>query len=202
MREYVRFARNRRINSCICVLLDVLDYALLTLFCIILLCIYVFHFAAVQGDSMLPTLENGDQLLVNALDRDPECGEIVIISASNVGLLHEDGTPYEVEGLHKVIVKRVIAVGGQEIDIDFEQGIVYVDGAALDEPYINALTNRPVMNAAFEYPIVIPQGFVFVMGDNRAVSKDSRYGDVGLIPLNQIQGSVLLRLRPGFGTVD
>lgn len=202
MREYVRFARNRKLNSAVGVLFDVLDYALVTLFCIILLCIYVFHFAAVQGDSMLPTLQDGDQLLVNALDRDPETGEIVIISASTVGLLHEDGTPYEVEGLHKIIVKRVIAVGGQKLDIDFDSGAVYVDGAPLDEPYINALTNRPVMNAAFEYPIIIPEGFVFVMGDNREVSKDSRYGDVGLIPLAQIEGSVLLRLRPGFGTVN
>ena len=75
------------------VLLDVLDYALITLFVIVLLCIFVFHFAAVQGDSMLPTLQDGNQLLVNALDRQPEQGEIIIINASTVGLLHTDGTP-------------------------------------------------------------------------------------------------------------
>lgn len=202
MREYVRFTRSRNMHVLIGVLLDVLDYALITLFVIVLLCIFVFHFAAVQGDSMLPTLQDGNQLLVNALDRQPEQGEIIIINASTVGLLHTNGTPYEVEGLHKVIVKRVIAVGGQELDIDFDKGMVYVDGKLLDEPYISSRTTEPLMNAAFEYPITIPEGFVFVMGDNREVSKDSRYGDVGLIPLGQIEGSVLLRLQPHFGTVN
>lgn len=201
MIEYVRFSRNRKLHGFIGICLDILDYALVTLFIIILLCIYVFHFAAVQGDSMLPTLEDGDQLMVNAVDRNPSPGEIVIVSASTAGLLHEDGSPYEIEGLHKVIVKRVIAVGGQELDIDFDAGIVYVDGEALDEPYISTPTSRPVMNSAFEYPITIPEGFVYVMGDNREVSKDSRYGDVGLIPLSLIEGSVLLRLQPHFGTV-
>ena len=202
MREYVRFTRSRNMHVLIGVLLDVLDYALITLFVIVLLCIFVFHFAAVQGDSMLPTLQDGNQLLVNALARQPEQGEIIIINASTVGLLHANGTPYEVEGLHKVIVKRVIAVGGQKLDIDFERGIVYVDDKIIDEPYISSRTNEPLMNAAFEYPITIPGGFVFVMGDNREVSKDSRYGDVGLIPLGQIEGSVLLRLQPDFGTVN
>lgn len=205
MREYVRFSKNRTVHELIGTCLDVLAYALVTLFCIILLCVYVFHFAAVQGDSMLPTLQDGNQLLVNALDKNPECGDIIIINADCAALLRTfDGSPYLMDGLHKVIVKRVIAVGGQTLDIDFETGTVYRDGAVIDEPYISSQTEAPVMDAAFTYPITIPDGYVFVMGDNRCVSKDSRYADVGLVPLSQIEGNVLLRLRPAeeFGLID
>ena len=83
MREYVRFSKNRTVHGIIGILLDILDVALVTLFVIILLAIYVFHFASVQGDSMLPTLQNGNHLLVNALSRNPECGDIVIITAGD-----------------------------------------------------------------------------------------------------------------------
>ncbi len=197
MREYIRFSKNKLAHELIGVVVDILDYALVTLFCIVLLCIYVFHFASVQGDSMLPTLENSDQLLVNALDRDPECGDIIIINTASAGHLDaETGETYLSEGLHKVIVKRVIATAGQKLDMDFSRGIVYLNDSPLDEPYINSVTTAPAVNAAFEYPIVIPEGFVFVMGDNRSVSMDSRYGDVGLVPLDEIEGHVIFRIKP------
>ncbi len=201
MREYVRFSHNKTVHGLIGLILDVMDVALVTLFLIILLAIYVFHFASVQGDSMLPTLENGNHLLVNALDHNPECGDIVIINTEHAGLYGEDGSIYETEGLHKVIVKRVIAVAGQTVDMDFSRGIVYLNNWPLDEPYINSVTTAPAMDPAFEYPITIPEGYVFVMGDNRAVSMDSRYSDVGLVSLAQIEGQVILRLQP-FGTVS
>lgn len=197
MKEYVRFSKNQTLHELIGICLDILNYALLSLFCIILLCIYVFHFASVQGDSMLPTLQDGNQLLVNALDMDPECGDIVIIDAEYAGLFRQsDGKPYVTRGLHKVIVKRVVAVAGQTLDIDFDRGVVYLDGDVLNEPYINTPTGAPAVNAAFRYPITIPKGYVFVMGDNRAVSMDSRYGDVGLVPVSQIEGKVIFRMRP------
>ena len=197
MKEYVRFAKNQTLHEVIGICLDIMNYALLSLFCIILLCIYVFHFASVQGDSMLPTLQDGNQLLVNALEMNPDCGDIVIIDAEYAGLFREsDGKPYVTNGLHKVIVKRVVAVAGQTLDIDFDRGVVYLDGTPLEESYVSSPTNAPAVNAAFRYPITIPEGYVFVMGDNRAVSMDSRYGDVGLVAVSQIEGKVVFRMRP------
>ncbi len=201
MREYVRFSRNRRLHELVGLCLDTLSYALTTLFCILLLCIYVFHFASVQGDSMLPTLQEGNQLLVNALDHSPACGDIVIIRAETAGLLAPDGSVMASPGLDKVIVKRVVAVAGQELDFDFARGIVYLDGKLLDEPYLRTRTTAPLADPAFTYPITIPEGYVFVMGDNREVSLDSRYDDVGLVALSEIDGKVVLRLRPDFGSV-
>ncbi len=204
MREYIRFSKNKSVNLFIGTLLDIFSYMLTTLFCILVLNIYVFHVAYVQGDSMVPTLQDKDKLLVDGLKWSPSCGDIVIISADSAGLLNEDGTPYQTDGLHKVIVKRVIAVAGQTLDMDFEHGYVYRDGSLLDESYTNTKTNAPVMDAAFSYPITIPEGYIYVMGDNREVSKDSRYADVGLIPLSEVEGCVLLRIQPlqKFGTVS
>ncbi|HAJ97261.1 MAG TPA: signal peptidase I [Ruminococcus sp.] len=204
MREYIRFSKHKSVNMVIGTLLDILSYALTTLFCILLLNIYVFHNVYVQGDSMLPRLQDKDRLLVNALDWTPSCGDIVIINADRAGLLDENGTPYQTEGLHKVIVKRVIAVAGQTLDMDFEHGYVYRNGSLLDEPYTNTKTNAPVIDAAFTYPITIPEGYIYVMGDNREVSKDSRYADVGLVPLSEVEGCVIARTQPlqKFGRVN
>ena len=195
MREYIRFSKNSSVNTVITTLLDVLSYALTTLFCIVLLNVYVLHNSYVQGDSMLPTLQDKDRLLVNALDWTPSCGDIVIINAERAGLLDEDGTPYQIDGLHKIIVKRVIAVAGQTLDMDFEHGYVYRNGSLVDEPYTNTRTNAPVKDGAFTYPITIPEGYIYVMGDNREVSKDSRYADVGLIPLSEVEGCVITRIH-------
>jgi len=204
MREYIRFSKNKSVNFVIGTVLDILSYALTTLFCILLLNIYVFHTAYVQGDSMIPTLQDKDRLLVNALKWNPSCGDIVIVNAQRAGLLDEDGNPYQIEGIHKIIVKRVIGVAGQTLDMDFEHGYVYRNGLLLDESYTNTRTNAPVMDAAFSYPITIPEGYIYVMGDNREVSKDSRYSDVGLIPLSEVEGCVITRITPwkNIGTVN
>lgn len=95
--------------------------------------------------------------------------------------------------MYEPIVKRVIAVEGQTIDIDFDKGVVYVDGVALDEPYIYEPTYKQL---DFSGPVTVPEGCVFVMGDNRNGSTDSRYSVLGCIDTRLIQGRVYLTVFP------
>lgn len=181
---------------------DLAESVVTSIFVVMLVFTFLFCTANVDGDSMLPTLEDGDRLIVSRLDRSYEAGDILILDSVSAYLFDNAGELYATEGLGKNIVKRLIASGGQEIDIDFEAGVVYVDGEALDEPYTSTLTTRD--NRAFTYPFVVPEGYVFVLGDNRYVSKDSRHPEVGLVPVEDIIGHVLLRISPfsTFGTVD
>ena len=99
------------------------------------------------------------------------------------------------------IVKRVIATEEQVVDIDFDKGIVYVDGVALDEPYIAEKTTRPI---DFDGKVKVPKGCVFVMGDNRNKSTDSRDNDIGMVDTRYIIGHEILRIMPinKIGLVD
>mgnify|MGYP002512277377 CR=1 FL=1 len=134
---------------------------------IMLVFILLFRIVIVDGTSMNQTLLHGDYLLLmsNTFYRNPQYGDIVVISKDSF----DDGDP---------IVKRVIATEGQTVDIDFYAGIVYVDGIALDEPYVNTPTNT---EGGMLFPLTVEDGCVFVMGDNRNNSTDSRDADVGLI---------------------
>ena len=135
----------------------------------------------VVGDSMLPTLQDGNWLIVSAFDRSPKQGEIVIVTQPNQTM---SGEP---------IIKRVIALGGQTVDIDFDLGVVTVDGQALDEPYVNELTHR-MLDVSF--PLTVPEGKIFVMGDNRNRSLDSRSTRIGFIDNRYVLGHVLFRVKP------
>ena len=203
MKEYVRFSRNRRIHQLVGECLDVVSAALIPIFMMILLFTYVFRIAVVQGDSMLPTLKNGDRLLVYQFGSRPNSGDIIVIDADEAVLVQQ-GTLYTADGLHKSIVKRVVAVGGQTLDIHSEEGIIYLDGKPQEELYTNTVTQLPDLGNAFGYPFTIPEGFVFVMGDNRDISLDSRYVNVGLVSEDDIEGTVLLRLYPleHIGSID
>ena len=136
--------------------------------------------ANVIGNSMLDTLHDGDRVLISSFMYTPKPGYIVAINAENL--------------IEKRIIKRVIAVEGQTIKIDYETGAVYVDGILTEEKYIFSQTRRS--NNEYKFPYVIPKGYIFVMGDNRGVSLDSRDATIGLIPYDDIIGKAQLVFFP------
>ena len=139
----------------------------------------------VDGPSMESTLLNGDYMLLvgNMFYKNPSYGDIVVVSKQ----AYDNGKP---------IVKRVIATEGQTVDIDFNEGVVYVDGVALDEPYTKTLT---ALKEGTTFPLVVEEGKVFVMGDNRNNSKDSRSTQIGLVDKREVLGKVTFILFPGTG---
>ena len=142
----------------------------------------------VDGDSMVPTLQNQQRLIVSDLFYTPQYGDIVILYADKL-------YNYSNSTAGKPIVKRVIGLPGDKIKIDFVKGIVYRNGEALDEPYTNTLTNLPE-NFPNNQEVTIEEGKVFVLGDNRNASKDSRSNDVGQIDMRYIMGKAYLRIWP------
>ncbi len=183
--------------------LDILECVAAAVFIVVLTFTYLVCVARVDGSSMVPTLENGDRLAVSRISSNYENGDILIINNWTGHPIDENGTIYSVTGFEKRIVKRLIAQEGQTVDIDFQNGIVYVDGEALDEPYINAPTHEQC-DRALIYPLTVPEGYVFVLGDNRNESSDSRSSFVGLVEEKDILGKVLIRILPfgKFGRID
>ena len=171
-------------------LLDMLEAFVVSLFVIMLACGFLLELVDVEGSSMNPTLRENDRLLAWRLGYEPKVSDIVIIDDAYGGHFYDE-VVIDTPALDKRIVKRIIAVEGQTLDIDFEHGFVIRDGIVLNEPYIAELTNRN--DEAFTYPITIPKGYIFVMGDNRNGSNDSRNPDVGLVPNDQVVGRVLFR---------
>lgn len=162
------------------------DSLVFALTVIVLVFVFVVRIITVSGNSMNPTLFWGDRIAVQSMLYTPKRGDVVVVDSYS-----QYGDP---------IVKRIIAVGGDTLDIHFETGEVILNGEVLEEPYISALTTNKF---DVTFPLVVPDGCVFVMGDNRPGSLDSRSSEVGFIDGRDILGKVLLRIAPikNFGLI-
>lgn len=134
----------------------------------------------IDGESMKDTLFDGDKVVLTNFLYTPKVGDIVAIDAD--------------QQIGKIIIKRVIATEGQTIKIDYDNNRVIVDGIVLNEEYVASNTIKPTVG--WEIPEVIPEGYIFVMGDNRSVSLDSRSGSIQLIPKNMVIGKAQIVLYP------
>lgn len=200
--EFDQFEPQNEQGSVLTKVSNIVNYAVYIFFIIVIIFNYIFCFAGVSGDSMKPTLNDGDKLLALSIAYTPQRGDVVIIDNKTAALLDENGNVTEKSALDCMITKRIVAVGGDTIDFDFENGTVTVNGEVLEEKYISEPTTRD--EGAFQYPLTIPEGYVFVLGDNRNISKDSRHGDVGLVPVDEIVGKIIFKIYPfgDFGGIN
>lgn len=171
-------------------ILEWLDVLVTAIIAVVIIFSLIFRVATIDGSSMFDTLHDSDKVIITDLAYEPKQGDIVVVSR-NI----ENTIEGQVMG-DEPIIKRVIAVGGQTVNIDFEKGIVYVDGKALEEPYISTPT---VDRADVEFPVYVPEGYIFVLGDNRGDSLDSRssrIGENGLIDTRYVLGHAIFRIFP------
>ena len=149
---------------------------------------FLVRLVNVDGSSMYPTLHHGDMLLLQSVGYEPKQGDVVVLTKA---FRDVDGP----------IVKRVIAVGGQTVDIDYDAGTVAVDGQVLDEPYIHEAMLCPTYEN--QTHIEVPEGSIFVMGDNRNHSSDSRDVTLGTVDERYVLGRAVCVLLPfqNFGMI-
>ena len=176
---------------------EIVESILINIFVIVMIFTYLLHPVNVEGHSMNDTLINKDRLLMSTVCFDYSYGDIIIINNDAAYLLDDNGQVYtkDISGerLEECLIKRVIAEPGQTLEIIPETHEVKVDGVVLNETYIKEPLNS---GGVFSYPLTIPEGYYFVMGDNRNNSADSRNGDVGLIKKEQIYGKAMVRFSP------
>ena len=163
-------------------LIELIKSVIIAAIAAFLIVTFVFRPVAVDGLSMFPTLHNADRLIIEKVTyyfRKPIAGDVVVFNYA--------ANPKE------QFIKRVIAVGGDKLKIHDHK--VYVNGKPLVEPYIFEKMNA-MIDQNYENEIIIPKGTIFVMGDNRNDSRDSRYSDVGFVDLKQLIGKTFIRIFP------
>lgn len=177
---------------------DAIEIVAVAVVIVLLLFTFIGRLSTVEGDSMYDTLENGERLIISNFFYKPKSGDIIVFQQS--GMYFDEP-----------LVKRVIATEGQTVKIDFDAWLVWVDGSLLNETYVTHEKGKrmkvdnydkmyaDIMNENGE--ITIPKGYLFVMGDNRNHSSDSRFSGVGLVRVEDVMGRVVFRLFPHFGLV-
>ncbi len=170
---------------------EMLEIVAIALIAVIMINLFVGRMTTVDGSSMYPTLHDTERLWMSRLGYTPENGDIVVIQENN-------------SAISAPIVKRIIATENQTVKFDFENWKVYVDGVLLEENYVNYEDFSAMKNYGCPEEVAVPAGYVFVMGDNRNHSTDSRDPRVGVISEDDILGKVVIRIFPldRFGAVD
>lgn len=165
-----------------------LQTLVLAVVAIVLLFTFVGRITRVEGGSMLDTLHDGDLLLLQSIGYTPKAGDVVVVNKTT------DETIALLGG--EAIVKRVIATGGQTVFIDYNTSTVYVDGAPLDDTYMREEMEPHFGPYSGQTPFVVPEGSIFVMGDNRNASTDSRHQLLGPVDNRYVLGRAVCILFP------
>ena len=168
-------------------LLEWVDSIVVSAIVVVLLFTFVFKIVGIKGESMTNTLMEGDKVLVYSCNYTPEVGDIVVISRNASNIIEDES------GEHERIIKRVIATEGQTVDIN-DSGLVSVDGVEIADSYIREY--KSTFKKDVQFPHVVKEGCVFVLGDNRRNSLDSRSSGIGDVDVRYILGKAVCRISP------